>query len=614
MFISLMTESVSAGIQGPVGIEKISQELAHTIDTKDWKDWLKTQSTHLADTLRTVTTRRYNRDENRTYRAEIIAYAENIFADIKSGKYTWNITSAERKLSEDFVLSFQKDFAKAIQDELDRQYQKWGKISGDMHFTMRSGDIDLDIDVDTYKVSVSHDYEHMEFDTRVRVSAREKTIPDSFSVMVDGNIKIIKNDLYVTLRDYSITLPKVWEEDTEEYSRILKELRGKTYHQKIEHEYGNLLAQNKVSQEESMKLMNEALTILRTESLLTPVAKNKDIYILALKVDTLKKFASIINESEDILPYEVQSLPLPMMVATDNKNIFLEGMNANVRWSGNISRTSSNIVLMKIDALEKWTSDPWKMQFAKTPTNWILGMASSGYTVDVSATETKMNWSIKKWSKTIATLTVDSNGIDAWTYNMSAIWEDISYNYETWDSESEDITVRLWGNIKQEFWDFKLTPPTIYEELENSLYRKMERSQGFISDLESIWYWLDYHNSRYGRYPTAPKNWCVTSIKVPRNFYTTFDYYAPKDGLSTATCPTGYYYRPTRDASGNLVYIVATRVEVAELANYDASTLDITRASYEQIQSHITLSGVTSTNPQSWYYVHTDISTDSTAY
>ncbi len=73
---------------------------------------------------------------------------------------------------------------------------------------MRSGDIDLDIDVDTYKVSVSHDYEHMEFDTRVRVSAREKTIPDSFSVMVDGNIKIIKNDLYVTLRDYSITLPK----------------------------------------------------------------------------------------------------------------------------------------------------------------------------------------------------------------------------------------------------------------------------------------------------------------------------------------------------------------------------------------------------------------------
>ncbi len=134
---------------------------------------------------------------------------------------------------------------------------------------------------------------------------------------------------------------------------MLKELRGKTYHQKIEHEYGNLLAQNKVSQEESMKLMNEALTILRTESLLTPVGKNKDIYILALKVDTLKKLASIINESEDILPYEVQSLPLPIMVATDNKNIFLEGMNANVRWSGNISRTSSNIVLMKIDAVEK---------------------------------------------------------------------------------------------------------------------------------------------------------------------------------------------------------------------------------------------------------------------
>lgn len=56
---------------------------------------------------------------------------------------------------------------------------------------------------------------------------------------------------------------------------------------------------------------------------------------------------------------------------------------------------------------------------------------------------------------------------------MSAIYEDISYDWETGESTSEDITMKIWGALKQEFGKFTLTPPTLYEEM-SKLQRQLE--------------------------------------------------------------------------------------------------------------------------------------------
>jgi hypothetical protein len=48
---------------------------------------------------------------------------------------------------------------------------------------------------------------------------------------------------------------------------------------------------------------------------------------------------------------------------------------------------------------------------------------------------------------------------------MSATWEDIKTNWETGKQESEEVAVRLWGTLRDEFGAFTLTPPSLYEEM-----------------------------------------------------------------------------------------------------------------------------------------------------
>lgn len=142
------------------------------------------------------------------------------------------------------------------------------KETGDMHFTLRMTDMSLDIHVDRYTFTQGKDLKNKELDGKIRIRATGKEFDGDIVLMFDGKISLIGNDLYLTLRDYTMSTPTT---DTvlDSLKDILSGIRGKTYHEEIDREIIDALDES----EKSLELADELLTILNTESILTPIAR-----------------------------------------------------------------------------------------------------------------------------------------------------------------------------------------------------------------------------------------------------------------------------------------------------------------------------------------------------
>jgi hypothetical protein len=144
-----------------------------------------------------------NNPDARSYKQEVSESVSRYLSDLQSGAYTFDISTADRTQVEELVLSYQKDMTQVLRTYLEQYQNSDSKETGNMHFTLRSTDASLDIDIDQYRVVQSQDMQNMEIDIRmsVRVTSEEGTL----SLTLVGNMMLVNNSLYFTLRDYSLS-------------------------------------------------------------------------------------------------------------------------------------------------------------------------------------------------------------------------------------------------------------------------------------------------------------------------------------------------------------------------------------------------------------------------
>lgn len=193
--------------------------------------------------------------------------------------------------------------------------------------------------------------------------------------------------------------------------------------------------------------------------------------------------------------------------------------------------------------------------------------------------------------------------MDAWTYDLGAIWDWTNYNYETDTDETESIAMRIWGNIRDEFGSFQIAPPTIAEELEKTTLgaknAKSERDSKRISDIYILSDALYAYRQDTGK-NLIPKNGCLDTGALVK--------YIPEDtALSTNimngvdTCASGYFYSLI-SSYGKKVPLLAIRVESPDRANYDNNTKSISTV---KMSSKLSLYGeISSQDPKDWLYVY----------
>lgn len=81
----------------------------------------------------------------------------------------------------------------------------------------------MDIQVDPYKITISQDRKNIEVDTKITIIASSSGT-EIMNVMIDGNVAMIGDNFYITLRNYEIKISKNLAY-LGEYEDTLKELK-----------------------------------------------------------------------------------------------------------------------------------------------------------------------------------------------------------------------------------------------------------------------------------------------------------------------------------------------------------------------------------------------------
>lgn len=455
--------SVSAAVTTGAGLQREAKPIIKNISNSTGKSWATARVKLYADTLKYMS--RINTLDAKNYKKEVWESASRYLSDLQSGAYVFDISASDRTKAEELVLSYQKDMTRAVRAYIEQYKNSDKKEIGDMHFTLRSTDTSVDIDIGQYRVVQSQDMQSMEIDLRMSIRATGKD--GNLSATLEGNMMIVDNALYLTLRDYTLSTT-IKGIETTEIEKVLRTIKGKTYHQKLDKEVADALKESKKSLEMTEKLLD----ILESESILTPVARQGSEHILMFRKSAVQKIVSL-SRTPTLMDMSPKGLLIPIDIRTDGKDIYMSGYANSVSLNAHLTRESSGIPIMTIEWSERSGYDTWNWKLSKTPTFWAFAGASEDYTIDAQATKNGATATVKKWTKTIGTARINSTGVHAWAYDMSAIYEDTSYDWETGESTSEDITMKLWGALKQEFGKFTLTPPTLYEEM-SKLQKQLE--------------------------------------------------------------------------------------------------------------------------------------------
>lgn len=455
--------SVSAAVTTSAGLQREAKPIIKNISNSTGKSWATARVKLYADTLKYMS--KINTLDAKNYKKEVWESASRYISNLQNGVYVFDITPTDRTMVENLVLSYQKDMTRAVRTYIEQYKNSDKKEIGDMHFTLRSTNTSVDIDIGQYRVVQSQDMRNMEID--IRMSIRVTGKDGNLSATLEGNMMIVDNALYLTLRDYSLSTT-IKGMETTEIEKVLRTVKGKTYHQKLDKEVADALKESKKSLEMTEKL----LSILESESIFTPVAKEGSEYILMFRKSAVQKIVAL-SRTPSMLDISPKNLLIPMDIRTNGKDIDMSGYANSLSLDAHISRKGDGTPVMTLEWTERSGYDSWNWKLSKTPTFWAFAGASEEYTIDAQATKNGATATVKKWDKTIGTARINSTGVHAWTYDMSAIYEDISYDWETGESTSEDISMKFWWAVKQEFGRFTLTPPTLYEEM-SKLQKQLE--------------------------------------------------------------------------------------------------------------------------------------------
>jgi hypothetical protein len=227
MSVSAATTPITSG-----NINKVSVPIVRTLPDATAKSWANARIGLYKSVMQY---RSYGADNKRdllAYKKEVGASAALFLSDLKAGKYQFTITDTERATVESTVLSYQQDLVRVAKYYIERTKNNDMRETGDMHFTLRSQKADVTINVDTYRIVQSRDKRNMEVDMRMSIQASGSQIGGQISGSIDGNITIIGSDLYMTLRNYTVTTT-IMDDELSEMRKMLDTVKGKTYHQDI---------------------------------------------------------------------------------------------------------------------------------------------------------------------------------------------------------------------------------------------------------------------------------------------------------------------------------------------------------------------------------------------
>ena len=605
VFVSLLNFTTWA-IYAANNTKEVIQEsniLIKNIKNPTWKVWIKNAIRENINAIKAVESRHSSIPLNRLLKKELLGNINTFLSEIKNNAYTFDISESDRKEVESTILNYQKDFFSSFKTQIAQYLGKDQKQTGNMNFSIHSSETDVVFQIESYNIVASKDGKNLEMSMRFNVTVKENKTNEVSKIMIDGSIIILGEDIYISLKDYSITPPKETMVDLEMMESVLSEIKWKVYHQKADKIYGEYLVENASNNEIVIKLMNDTLDVLLTQSLLTPIAKKGNIFVLGVNSKVLRDLTHIFDSeyNQFFQSFPIDLLPgisLPWNITSDGSSIWINHLDESIRVDSKISRNTENISVINISLEEVWVKYPWKGQLTMTPENIRINGSVAEYLFDYTGNKASIYSTLKKSNKTIATLKVDTTGFNAWTYNFSGMWDYSKYNWETDLDETESIVFQFFARIQAEFGEFAILKPSITHELEKLSYFERERDKTRIRAIRNVAWNLDYYESDYNKYPKVPKNWCVHSIKTPDSSIW-FGYFEAPQSLWAWTCSNGYFYRKLKDG-----YIVASRVEQQSAANYDNSKVDINTASYNDILAN-SKNAVISNNPNDWLYVMT---------
>lgn len=571
------------------------------IDNPIGKKWAISRIKYLSENLANAKNLTQNRIDAKKYREEIWNDIKNIITNLKNNIYSFDIPDSVRTSIEWDVLSYQKTFVDAIKKyTVDRLLTGVREI-WTMHFTYKSQNNNMDIQVDPYKITVSQDRKNIELDTKITILATSSGT-EIVNIMLDGNMVMIWDDFYITLRNYDIKISKnlaylgVYED-------TLKELKWKTYHQKINNEFIQAFSKSQENTTKMIQEINKVLNLLSKESLLTPVAQEGSSTILMFKKETIDSIMKIINTDPGLSNIDIASLMIPVDIRTDGKQIQLSAYhNANIR--GTLSHDTDGVVLFTLNITDRGRTDPTTITLTKTPDYLTLTGISNGYSINSKTTTKNTTATITQGEKIIATAKIDNTGINAWMYDISATWEDTMHSWhDDEDNEKETIVVRFWWAVRQEFAGFIIAPPSISEEFEKtqigSKYTKELRDTQRKNNLRKISTAIEEYYADNDEYP-IPNNGCLDMEDIKEYIWDTLENTSVI--LPTDICKSGYYYGFILSDNQKMP-VLASRMELMDNANYNNTLKKISQIRrWNQLDSFLYKTNDES-NQESWLYV-----------
>ena len=119
-----------------------------TIADQDAKKWARSEIKEKLQDINKVNKKRENRIANLLLKKEMILELESFISKIKNKNYTFDITNTERETLESLIIGYQKDFLAPIKLEMEKYMSNDVRESGDMKFSIKSGEYDITVHLD----------------------------------------------------------------------------------------------------------------------------------------------------------------------------------------------------------------------------------------------------------------------------------------------------------------------------------------------------------------------------------------------------------------------------------------------------------------------------------
>ena len=94
-----------------------------------------------------------------------------------------------------------------------------------MNFTLNSPEGNVSMRLISYRITTIEDLRKIEIDGRIDITINKKGDKAPMHIILDGNIKLLDQDLYISLRDYNVTGMIDGLYDIDEGIALLKELK-----------------------------------------------------------------------------------------------------------------------------------------------------------------------------------------------------------------------------------------------------------------------------------------------------------------------------------------------------------------------------------------------------